>query len=146
MNKKVAINTCFGGFRLSLKGELMYYKLKGIDVFVYEHTKYEHRDGIDEYRKVIDLDRVFDSNNYIDIKLSQNDLGEIAYNVPFKEFLHLDYSDMSIREDENIIEVIETLGVDAESSVSNIRVVEVPSYVSYSIEEYDGREKLSLTI
>ena len=146
MNKKVAINTCFGRFRLSLKGELMYYNLKGIEVFVYEHTKYEHTDGVDEYRKITDLDELFGSNAYIDVELSQKDLGEIVYNVPFKEFLHLDYSDMSIREDKDIIETIETLGSDAEATVSNIRVVEIPSYASYYIEEYDGREKLNLSI
>lgn len=143
MSKKVAINTCFGGFRLSLKGALLYYELKGLEVFVYERTKSKYKDGVDEYRKITDLDRIFDSHNFIEVEISQKDLGEIAYNVPFIDFLHIDYDNKEFREDRALIETIETLGNEANSSVSDIDIVTIPQWSRYSIDKFDGQEKIS---
>lgn len=44
------------------------------------------------------------------------------------------------RNDPHLIHVVETLGVDAEDSYSDLKIVEVPDDVQWEITYYDGLE------
>jgi len=44
------------------------------------------------------------------------------------------------RTDSDLIEVIETLGDDANNSFSDLKIIEIPDDIEYTIEEYDGKE------
>jgi hypothetical protein len=50
----------------------------------------------------------------------------IAYDIP--------------RDDPHLIEVVEILGDKASNEYSNLRIVEFPDDVQYTIQEYDGCE------
>jgi len=49
-----------------------------------------------------------------------------------------DYDDK--RTDPELIRVVELLGEKADGSCANIRVIEIPDGIDYTIEEYDGME------
>lgn len=44
------------------------------------------------------------------------------------------------RTDPDLIEIIETLGDEANNSFSDLKVIEIPDDIKYTIEEYDGKE------
>jgi hypothetical protein len=44
------------------------------------------------------------------------------------------------RDDENLIKVVETLGVKANGKYSDLKIVEIPDDVVWMIRENDGRE------
>jgi hypothetical protein len=46
------------------------------------------------------------------------------------------------RADERLISVVESLGSDASSSCSKLRIVEIPDGVDYYITDYDGVETI----
>ena len=81
---KIAINTCWGGFRLSKEA--------------YEYLGYEW-DGYG-------------------------------------------YKHSEVRNDEKLIECIETLGKKANGSGAEIKIVEIPDDVEWEIHDYDGKETI----
>jgi hypothetical protein len=44
------------------------------------------------------------------------------------------------RDDENLVKVVETLGVEANGRFSELKIVEIPDDVNWMIMENDGRE------
>ena len=55
---------------------------------------------------------------------------------PVSEFFDRDLD----RDDPVLVAVVEELGTAADTSVSELRVVEIPDDVEWQIEEYDGSE------
>ena len=47
------------------------------------------------------------------------------------------------RNDSALIEVVEELGVKADGSYSQLKIVEIPDDMEWEIEEYDGKEWIS---
>lgn len=47
------------------------------------------------------------------------------------------------REDEDLVEIVETLGAAASGRFSSLKVIEIPEDVNWYIEEYDGREHIA---
>lgn len=129
--QKIAINNCFGGFGLSRTGLRHLAKMKGIDALYF--YKDDYRTG--KYHKVYDQDDAFWS-----IPLTV-DLGE---ELTQEEFYHaLEEYKFSVdfgRDDEDLIETIETLGKDANGRFSDLKIVEIPDDIEFYIEEYDGNE------
>jgi hypothetical protein len=52
------------------------------------------------------------------------------------------YNDIA-RDDPVLIELVETLGQEIESSYAKLKIVEIPDDVEWEIEEYDGMEWVS---
>ena len=112
---KVVINTDFGGFGLSREAFERLLKRKGID--------YE----------------VVESKTLGVIRESFYHKGHAGDD----EFYLSDYDFYGNRSDEDLVEVVETLGSAANGSYSNLKVVEIPDDVEWYIEEYDGREHIA---
>lgn len=59
----------------------------------------------------------------------------------FKAKTGQDFDDFhTFRDDEALVEVVEELGDKANSRYSELKVVEVPDEVDWTIQEYDGAE------
>ena len=57
------------------------------------------------------------------------------------EFYHnFDMFNDTDRADKDLVEVVEQLGPRASGKCADLRIVEIPDGVAYSIEEYDGNE------
>jgi hypothetical protein len=114
MNKKVVINSCYGGFSLSEKAFVEYLKRKGIKCV----TKVDEFDLVDFYENSIS------DENYI----SQYD--------------YVSASNLDTREDPDLIAIIEELGEESFGMFSKLEIVEIPDDVEYEITEYDGLETI----
>lgn len=132
---KVAINRCFGGFSLSHKAIEMLMKRKGFDCYRYKQSKFSFQDGIDEYVRC-DGEIKDDASNLL-IRYYTQDFGNKTSELP--RGARWSYEDVE-RNDTDLIGVIEELGDDANGKCGDIKVVEIPDDVAWTIEEYDGME------
>lgn len=66
-----------------------------------------------------------------------------------EEYVHLKgidgtYDDMSIKRDDPVlIQVVKSLGAEANGMMADLKVVEIPEGVDWVIEDYDGAEWIS---
>jgi len=126
---KLVVNKCYGGFGLSPEGAEYYLSLIGKSAYFYEVT-IDSKIGL-RYQKV-NIDKVSSllfSISTKDFGDEPNDLGEGYF-----------YDHYLKRDDPNLIKTVEDLGKRAGGRCSNLRVVEIPDGVDWTIEEYDGRE------
>lgn len=130
---KVVVNRCFGGFGLSDKAIEMVLNRKNLGCFRYEQTKYEYRDGIDEYTRC----DVF--NGSIFTIYSTEDLGKKINKCPSESYWYC--GDLK-RDDADLIAVVEELGEEANGWASELKVVEIPDDVAWEIDDYDGIETI----
>lgn len=129
---KVVINTCFGGFGISPKGVVAYYKRKGQDCFVY---KEDHKTN---YLTRVDN---FDKANCFWARYASKDLGP-AINVEDLEGNELESIDYDVpRHDKDLVAVVEELGEESFGDCAKLSVVEIESNM-YRIDEYDGNESI----
>lgn len=126
---KIVVNRCFGGFSLSDRAIEMYLKLKGKNCFRY----------VDNYKPLMytfqsivnDCDTVYYSTKF---------LGQSFVNWPDN---HEYFSDRNIvRDDLDLITVVEQLGKEASGLYANLKVVEIPDHVNWEIESCDGQETI----
>ena len=111
---KIAINANYGGFSLSTRALEMLLDLKGIQ---FERTGGESKfRGFDYWHR----GAKHTNENYI----SEYDL----------------YRN---RTDPDLINVIETLGKDADGFSAEIAIIDIPDDVDWQIEEYDGFEHVA---
>lgn len=47
------------------------------------------------------------------------------------------------RDDELLVQVVETLGKEASANYANLKIVEIPDGVEWDIEDYDGSETVA---
>ena len=112
---KVVINTDFGGFGLSREAFEMLLNRKGIEFEVVESKAFGSiRESF--YRK--------------------GHAGD-------DEFYLSDFDFYNNRADEDLVEVVETLGSAANGSYSNLKVVEIPDGIEWFVNEYDGMEHIA---
>lgn len=128
---KIAINRCWGGFRLSHTAIILYAKLKGIKL--YAVTENRTPDGR------------LDMKHFIPYKGRGNVLRHYL-TKPLKEDGTYEgdsyyYPDID-RSDPLLIQVIEKLGKKASSDLSNIVIKEIPDDVKWEINNYDGMESI----
>ena len=143
--KEIVINDDYGGFSLSPQGLKLYCDLKGQPCYFYK-TEY----------KGLEAELVPTSPEKL------NSLFFSAYNVPNAHEIIKHYSaDMSPAERKErsalfekmyisnrdiardcpvLVTVVKTLGYKASGAGASLKVVEVPSGVSWEIEEHDGNE------
>ena len=107
---KVVINKCYGGFGLSDDAIMRYAELKGINLVM------EPSDS-----------KIMGATFYVD---------------GIKDDAHyFSYYDLSNdRSDPFLIQVVEEMGKAADGWAAELRIVDIPDDVEYTIEEYDGRE------
>ena len=139
--KKVAINTCYGGFGLS---NAAYEKLIewGIPVRNYKEPK-RNENGL--YEIETDDEVIYDRELTL---LGEDESNDKLYHF-YKDAdnsLFGRYWDTWTRENRThplVIRVIEELGEAANSRCAELKVVEIPDNVEYYIDEYDGIEHIA---
>jgi hypothetical protein len=112
--KKVAINTCFGGFGLSDTAFERLLARKGI---AFEKVKGESSFMGDTYYR--------------------------AGHVGVDDHFLSDYSFYKDRADPDLIAVIEERGAEVNGFAADIRIVEVPADAKWHVHEYDGLEHVA---
>lgn len=131
---KVVINTCYGGFGLSLAGLKRYYEIKFPERRLY---LYKRDFSTDTYTKVSE-----DEYNIWDIDIFDEDFGTTfkANDIDYKVFNdHFVFSHNIKRTDPALIQVVEELGKEANGDYAELTVVDIISN-KYRICEYDGTE------
>ena len=103
---KAVVNRCYGGFSLSDRAIEMLMKRKGLECFRYKQTKYLFKDGANEYTRCNE----FENDSSIFLYYQTEDVGEKIDKLPKETYWH--YEDIE-RTDNDLIEVVEELGVDA---------------------------------
>lgn len=134
---KIVINKCFGGFGLSDKAEDLYAEKSQMKLYRYKQTKYKHKDGEALYERVGNNDRSMFTSTYT------KDHGDNFSKHP--EDGSYWYSGGLKRTDSILIEVIETLGEEANGDCASLKVVDIPDNIDYEIDDYDGMESISET-
>ena len=123
---KVIINKCYGGFGLSNKAIIEYAKLKGIKLYSEETsllTTMHYTIPIKEYKKLYEQDKK-------------------KGNWKKSNAFCFSYSDIE-RNDPLLVKVVESLGEEANGRFAELKIVEIPDGIKYSIEEYDGMEHIA---
>lgn len=119
---KVVINTRHGGFGLSEEAVLLYASKKGMEIYVDKKQFITHYYTIpvERYYEIQEKDRkkgnYSESNTYY-----------------FKDYKFN-------RNDPDLVSVVEILGEKANGAFAELKVIEIPDDVQYTIEESDGRE------
>ena len=132
---KLVINSCYGDFHLSSKALKRYLELKGKNAYFYKQTKYEYSDGIDEFTRIDNIDTI---KNDLFINCTTIDYGKVTNTHPSDTF-----ADRLIkRNDKHLIQTIEELGEEANTTVSRLTIVEIENGRWYKINEYDGYESI----
>lgn len=132
---KLVINSCYGGFHLSPKALKRYLELKGKNAYFYRQTKYRYKDGIDEFTRIDNIDSI---KNDLFITCTTIDYGKTTNTYPLSAF-----KDRPIkRNDKHLIQVVEELGEEANTTVSRLTIVEIENGRWYKIDEYDGYESI----
>jgi hypothetical protein len=125
---KLVINVCFGGFGISDLATERYAEIKGIKIYksskkaVFAYSYYLCPE--EEYLQIIEEDK-----NSLDPYSRANDLLFSTYELE--------------RTDQILVQVVEELGEASFGDYSELRVIEIPDGVSYTIEDYDGSEHVA---
>lgn len=134
--KKVVINQCFGGLGLSPWAIEIYCKMKfGEQVYFY---------GV-PYRRIEKIDlgkhkvyKVDPNGRNLFCKPYLKDLGDSFWSNVHERYL-FNPNDIC-RDDDILVTVVENLGREANGLCADLKVVEIPNDVDWSISEYNGRE------
>lgn len=129
---KIVINSCYGGFSLSPKGERRYLELKGQKTYFYRQTKYNYRDNTMEFTRIDHIDDVPDLFFYC----TSYDQGKVISDYP-KDIFH---SRELKRSDPILVQVVEELGAESFGKCANLEVVDIEKGRWFKIDEYDGYE------
>ena len=131
---KLVINSCYGGFGLSPKALKRYLELKGKKSYFYRQTKYNWQYNDTEYQRIDNVDDL----NELFIYCTTEDQGEVINNFPDNTF----HSSYIPRNDKHLVQVVEELGVEANSKCAKLQIVEIENGRWYKIDEYDGYESI----
>jgi hypothetical protein len=144
---KVVINSCFGGFSLSVEAikklTLLNAKcIKSITPLEYyggNNPVYKKkRNWEEEWKK--DLEEYYDIGD--GFKAHKRD-----YNI-YDERTNLlyDFEDVNKnRADENLIKVVKKLGKKSWGHCAELKIIEIPDNIDWGIDEYDGMESVEET-
>lgn len=131
---KVVINSCYGGFSLSPKGERRYLELKGLKSYFYKQSKYNYSDNTLEFTRIDNIDNVPDLFFYC----TTYDQGKTISDYP-KDTFH--YWDLE-RSDPTLVQVVEELGAESFGRCANLKIVDIEKGRWFRIDEYDGLESI----
>ena len=126
---KTLINTCYGSYSLSHEAMLRYAELKGIAVYPENSLG-----GLYTYWLVPESERV-DQSNWLSMSKEE----QKASNKLYEEQT---LCSSGFRTDPTMIQVVEELGDKANGRFAELKVIEIPAGVAYTIEEYGGMEHI----
>ena len=132
---KVVINKCYGGFGLSFTAMRKIAERKGFPLYFYDRTKYEYRDGIDEFVRVDSPGETSMSSFTL-----KQDLGPVISGKEALEGAEWFFDSYLERNDLDMIAVIEEMGKESFGDFAELEIVEIPDDVNWKIEEHDGIE------
>jgi hypothetical protein len=126
---KIVINAVHGGFGLSAYGLKALMDRKNLPCYFYKST--------------------YDSNHYNPISVEEaNESMFTAFSIPDakewkQDWIYFIDEDKFQRNDPDLVAVVEELGTKADGSYAELRVVEIPDDVEWTIHEYDGYEHIA---
>jgi hypothetical protein len=146
---KVVINKCYGGFGLSPKATKMFTELNGKKCYFFKSTYIGKKP---EYKQIT-------------MKEAEKGIMWFAFSVPNPwDYLPSEHRDPDgtftsynatcdkikiegaydiLRNDKNLVQVVEKLGKKANGHFSNLKVVEIPDGTEWEIDDYDGQETIN---
>lgn len=110
---KIVINKCYGGFGLSDEAHEWLIKNRNWKV-----TKYKNNEKEDETAQLVLTDNPEVYGKYWD-SISRED-----------------------RTNQDLIDVVQALGSEADGKHADLKIVEIPDGIEYEIDEYDGVESI----
>jgi hypothetical protein len=131
---KIVINSCYGGFSLSPRGERRYLELKGHKSYFYKQTKYNCSNGKTEFTRIDHIDDVPDIFFYC----TTYDQGKTLPGYP-KDIFHS--RDLK-RSDPILVKVVEELGAESFGKCAELEIVDIDKGRWFKIDEYDGYESV----
>ena len=131
---KIVINSCYGGFCLSPKGEQRYLELKGHHTYFYKQSKYNYTDNTLEFTRVDDINDVPDLFFYC----TTYDQGKTISDYP-NDVFHCRYLE---RSDPILIQVVEELGAESFGRCARLEIINIERGRWFKIDEYEGYERI----
>lgn len=131
---KIAVNACFGGFRLSRAAIVALAVTDCPHIERHDPEQYYNGNGRNpDWREQFEEDmrrevgRIFGPPLVLDGKIitDEHRSGGDARACP------------------RLVSVVEAMGKDASDTVADIRIVEIPDQIQFTIEEYDGNEHVA---
>ena len=135
---KVVINNCYGGFSLSKEGYVRYCELAGLPCFIDEDKKWSSL-GIFTCWLLPEAERVESKEGESFYSMSMEE--RTAYNRAYSEQT-LSCRDLE-RNDPYLVQLVEENAELYSGSHAELKVVEIPDGVEFTIEEYDGNEHVA---
>ena len=135
---KIVINTCYGGFHPSAKAILRWAELSGMELHLIKR-RIPFKREMEEIYYYDEIPPEEESRNLFYMYYSTKPLnpdGTIVDNSYW-------YYDDEIRIDPYFIQAVEELGEEANSHLSDLKVIEIPDDIEWEIEDYDGIEWVS---
>lgn len=144
MTQKIVINNCYGGFGLSSKAMILLIKRKAKCIQKLEIDYYYG--GSKEYINSPCYTKNWKEKFEIALKRAK-DFNDGFYGIwsdviTDKKYIYILNCKDEIRGDENLIQVVEELGEEANGMCAELKIVEIPDGVKWNIDEYDGLESI----
>lgn len=146
---KVVINSCFGGFGLSVAAVRRLAQLQGRKCFFFTHIhsgdeRYQPitmKEGRSSFWSAFDIPNPNEVLRYKRPWANMSDEERVEANALYDK--HIIESRPENRADPLLVQVVEELGEAASGAFSRLKVVEVPDNIKWHIEDYDGREHVA---
>lgn len=148
---RVVINTCYGGFGLSVKATAELFRRKhGAPLYFYKEIEHEYfQNPHSTYKKVSieDADIILTQDFGEEFVLPQNHFGyelsdaQKEIREQFNNAFIWDHMLIESRHDADLISVVEELGEEADGMCAKLTIVEIEGS-KYRIDEYDGYESI----
>lgn len=119
MIRKIVVSTCHGGFGLSRDAFTEWCRRKDFGMVTTEDRGTFEVYWAVTYRPFDETPEIYDKHKHADMLISARDIQ---------------------RDDPDLVAVVEEMGERANDDFSCLKIVEIPSDVSWQIDEYDGAE------
>jgi hypothetical protein len=126
----VVVNKCYGGFSLSIKGQMAYCEKKHGQAYLYKAGE--------ERGMVTQVPYTDDCTSTFDYYISPEDHKGIVDLDDINCIWNWDIE----RTDPALVATVRELGEEANGNYADLEIVEIPDDVKWHIEDYDGLESI----